>query len=228
MPRHIESALALAQAALETREFDAARAALADYLPAPTKRVATLMAEIEDSEGDVGRAREWMARAMRAAPDPVWTADGAVSDHWLPVAPLSGRLDAFEWKVPVAEIGVERPLIEPDQIAPRSAVAPAIEKPSPPVAPVGMAECSAGSPRLGDERPIVRNIDDAGPTLAAAGPADEAEPGFGALEHQDIADMRARRPLQARAPRSPSAVSTRRLCTRCHAMNATDPGAPSQ
>jgi HemY protein len=93
------------------------------------------MAEIEEAEhGDEGRVREWMARAMRASGDPVWTADGVVSDCWLPVSP-NGRLDGFEWKVPLAEIGVSRPVIE-------TAASPAVEpaaialpqaKPEPPV-----------------------------------------------------------------------------------------------
>src|SRR5262245_66376872 len=52
-----------------------------------------------------------MMRAMRASGDPVWTADGVVSDRWLPVSP-NGRLDGFEWKVPLAEIGVTRAVIE--------------------------------------------------------------------------------------------------------------------
>ena len=56
---------------------------------------------------------------MRASGDPVWTADGVVSEHWLPVSP-NGRLDGFEWKVPLAEIGVSRPVIE---VAPPVAVA---------------------------------------------------------------------------------------------------------
>ena len=84
----------------------------ASYLAAPTRRVATLMAEIEEAEhGDEGRVREWMGRAMRASGDPVWTADGVVSERWLPVTP-KGRLDGFEWKQPLAEIGVRRPVIE--------------------------------------------------------------------------------------------------------------------
>ena len=63
------------------------------------------MAEIEEVEhGDEGRAREWMARAVYAARDPAWTADGLVSERWLPVSPVSGRLDAFQWKVPLAEL----------------------------------------------------------------------------------------------------------------------------
>ena len=67
-----------------------------------------LMAELEGLEGDEGRAREWMARALNAARDPAWTADGFVSDRWLPVSPVSGRLDAFQWKVPVADLGERR------------------------------------------------------------------------------------------------------------------------
>ena len=102
MPGHIEGALALARAALDAQEFAKARAALAPYLAAPTKRVALLMAELERAEhNDEGRAREWIARAVNAAPDPAWTADGHVSDRWLPASPVTGRLDAFEWRVPL-------------------------------------------------------------------------------------------------------------------------------
>jgi HemY protein len=112
VPGQLEGALAVARAALDAREFATARAALAPYLSVPTRRVATLMADIEETEhGDEGRVREWMTRAMRASGDPVWTADGVVSERWLPVSP-NGRLDGFEWKVPLAEIGFSRPVIE--------------------------------------------------------------------------------------------------------------------
>jgi HemY protein len=105
-PGHVESALAVARAALDAQEFAIAREALAPLVVAPTQRVAVLMAEIEERQhGDVGRAREWMARAVRAWRDPAWTADGIVSDRWMPVSPVTGRLDAFEWKVPLAQIG---------------------------------------------------------------------------------------------------------------------------
>jgi HemY protein len=106
VPGNVEGALAVARAALDAREFQRARAALAPLLTNPTQRVTLLMAEIEEVEhGDEGRAREWMARAVHAARDPAWTADGLVSDRWLPVSPVSGRLDAFHWKVPLAELG---------------------------------------------------------------------------------------------------------------------------
>src|SRR5262245_27446079 len=60
------------------------------------------MAALELQSGDEGRGREWMARALNAQRDPAWTADGFVSDHWLPISPVTGRLDAFEWKDPLA------------------------------------------------------------------------------------------------------------------------------
>ncbi len=102
-PGNVEAALAVARAALDAREFATARAALAPLIAAPTRRVAALMAELEEAEhGDEGRAREWMTRALNARRDPAWTADGFVSDRWLPVSPVSGRLDAFEWKDPLA------------------------------------------------------------------------------------------------------------------------------
>ena len=102
-PGHVEGALAVARAALDAQEFAKARAAIAPYLQAPTKRIALLMAELERAEhNDEGRAREWIARALHAAPDPAWTADGHVSDRWLPASPVTGRLDAFEWRVPLS------------------------------------------------------------------------------------------------------------------------------
>ncbi|HEY5127845.1 MAG TPA: heme biosynthesis HemY N-terminal domain-containing protein, partial [Bradyrhizobium sp.] len=102
-PGHLESALALARAAIDASEFARAREALAPFISAPTQRVAMLMAEIERLEhGDSGRARAWTLRAVRALHDPVWTADGYVSDRWRPVSPVSGRLDAFQWQTPVA------------------------------------------------------------------------------------------------------------------------------
>ena len=104
-PGHPESALAVARAAIDASEFARAREALAPLIEAPTQRVAMLMAEIERTEhGDGGKARTWTLRAVRARHDPVWTADGYVSDRWRPVSPVSGRLDAFHWQVPVSAL----------------------------------------------------------------------------------------------------------------------------
>jgi HemY protein len=104
-PGHLEGALAVARAAIDAAEFARAREALAPFIAAPTQRVAMLMAEIERTEhGDSGRARAWTLRAVRALHDPVWTADGYVSDRWRPVSPVSGRLDAFQWQMPLAAL----------------------------------------------------------------------------------------------------------------------------
>jgi len=104
-PGDIEGALAIARAAIDAAQFARAREALAPFTATPTQRVAMLMAEIERTEhGDSGRARAWTLRAVRALHDPVWTADGYVSDTWRPVSPVSGRLDAFQWQTPVASL----------------------------------------------------------------------------------------------------------------------------
>jgi HemY protein len=114
-PGHIESALAIARAAIDATEYARAREALAPFIDAPTQRVAMLMAEIERTEhGDSGRARAWTLRAVRALHDPVWTADGYVSSTWRPVSPVSGRLDAFQWQTPVASLPSDKAaVIEP-------------------------------------------------------------------------------------------------------------------
>src|SRR5256885_9882810 len=61
---HVEGALAVARAALDAREFATVREALAPLTRAPTQRVAMLMAELEQLEGDDGRARAWMGREI--------------------------------------------------------------------------------------------------------------------------------------------------------------------
>jgi HemY protein len=119
-PGHIEGALAVARAAIDAGEFVRAREVLAPFVDAPTRRVALLMAELERAEhGDDGRARGWMLRAVRAALDPAWTADGYVSERWRPVSPVTGRLDAFQWLTPVAAL--------PSDGAPALDIAPAAE-----------------------------------------------------------------------------------------------------
>src|SRR6478752_1460740 len=104
-PGHLESALAIARAAIDTTEYARAREVLEPFIAAPSQRVAMLMAEIERTEhGDTGKARAWTLRAVRALHDPAWTADGYVSATWRPVSPVTGRLDAFQWQTPVAAL----------------------------------------------------------------------------------------------------------------------------
>jgi HemY protein len=66
---------------------------------------------------------------VRAPRDPAWVADGVVSERWAPVSPVSGRLDAFEWRAPMERLGQ---LIDSRDDAPDAAVV-AIEAPARPV-----------------------------------------------------------------------------------------------
>jgi HemY protein len=112
-PNNIVTSMIVAQMALEAGEYEDARKAVAAVLRnEPREGAFMLMADIEDAEtGDQGKVREWLARAVRAQRDPAWTADGYVSEKWAPISPISGRLDAFEWKVPVERLG---PVVEND------------------------------------------------------------------------------------------------------------------
>jgi len=113
---NVESSLIVARTALDAHEFTAAReAAEAAIRMQPREGAYLLLADIEEAEtGDQGRVRQYLAMAVRAARDPAWVADGFVSERWAPVSPVTGRLDAFEWRVPVERLG---PLIEQQDAA---------------------------------------------------------------------------------------------------------------
>ncbi len=67
-PNELESALALAEAALEAKLWGEARRHLAPYIEAeePPRRVCVLMAELEEAEhGDLGAARDWLLKGER-------------------------------------------------------------------------------------------------------------------------------------------------------------------
>ncbi len=97
-----EGPIAYATAAVEAREWDEARAALAPIVEGGlSHRVCTLMARIEgEQHNDAGRVREWLARASGAPRDPAWVADGVVSERWAAISPVSGQLDVYQWRVP--------------------------------------------------------------------------------------------------------------------------------
>jgi HemY protein len=163
VPGHIEGALAVARAALDAQGFAKARSELSPYLDRPTRRVCVLMAKLERSErNDEGRAREWMARALNAPPDPQWTADGYVSDRWLPVSPVSGRIDAFVWRVPLTG-AIAAPIIEPEFPAPIS-VAPAARDQNAVIPAAASAIRAAPEPVKSEPViPLVHAPDDPGP-----------------------------------------------------------------
>ncbi|MFN3318467.1 MAG: heme biosynthesis HemY N-terminal domain-containing protein [Allorhizobium sp.] len=105
-PNNYESLLTVAEAALDTQDFKKARAkAEAAARIASRERVYLLLADIEEAEtGDQGRIRHWMGQALKAPRDPSWVADGHVSERWMPISQVTGRLDAFEWKTPFDQL----------------------------------------------------------------------------------------------------------------------------
>lgn len=139
---HAESSLAVARAALDAGEYKTARAeAEAAIRMQPREGAYLLLADVEEAEtGDQGRVRQLLSKAVRAPRDPAWVADGVISERWAPASPVTGRLDAFEWKAPVERLGQ---LIEQEEdaeqriAAPPAIVAPvaAISPPEPAPAP---------------------------------------------------------------------------------------------
>ncbi|KQT61854.1 MULTISPECIES: heme biosynthesis protein HemY [unclassified Aureimonas] len=106
-PSHVESHIAVAHAALDAKNVPLARAEAEAALKLEQREgLYLLMADIEEAEGGTeGRVREWLGRAIRAPRDPAWTADGTVAEVWSPISPVTGRIDAFRWKVPTQRLG---------------------------------------------------------------------------------------------------------------------------
>ncbi|MCJ8520191.1 HemY protein [Pseudorhizobium tarimense] len=134
-PNNVESLVAVAEAALDARELEKARSkAEAAARMSPRESIYLLLADVEEADtADQGRIRHWMAQALRAPRDPAWVADGIVSEHWLPVSPTTGRIDAFEWKVPYGQL--EGPVEEGDLADRAIAELPPVEETPEPEAP---------------------------------------------------------------------------------------------
>ena len=192
-PGHLESALAIARAAIDATEYARAREALAPFIAAPTQRVAMLMAEIERTEhGDSGRARAWTLRAVRALHDPVWTADGYVSSTWRPVSPVTGRLDAFVWQAPLAALPSDKnATIEPSPFEEAMLAPPAPRREPPavlasePAAEPAAAPIEPAAAAPQDNSPVVTLAPE--PAPAAPPPAEPPQPAPLFRARQDLA-----------------------------------------
>jgi HemY protein len=111
----------------------------------PQARFCALMAQVEDAQGDKGRAREWLARALNAPRDPMWVSDGVVVQRWTPISPVTGQIVDCEWKPPFAMLpgdvdlvpetplmpATTRPVLRPETMAlPRAPDDPGVENQS--------------------------------------------------------------------------------------------------
>ena len=144
---HPQSNLALAQAAIDAKDWKSARDAMKSILVNNlSERACLIMAEIEEGEhGDAGRMRDWLSRAVRAPRDAKWTAGGYTSETWLPISPVTGEIDVFEWKVPVEQLQVSTDTIDIGDLA----------EPLKPIAPVEADEKSSSNAELTHNTGIV-------------------------------------------------------------------------
>jgi len=121
-PSHPESRLALAAAALEAQLWGEARTQLEPLLAngAATARLCRMMAELEEAEhGDHALARNWLARAAVAPPDPVWLCGECMSEThgWAALCPHCGAFDTLRWKTPTRAVAIAAPE-PPPRLAP--------------------------------------------------------------------------------------------------------------
>ncbi|MBB6409512.1 heme biosynthesis protein HemY [Mesorhizobium sangaii] len=153
---HAESSMTVARAALDALDFSTARREAEAAIRMDRREGAyLLLADIEEADtGDQGKVRQLLSRAVRAPRDPAWVADGVVSERWAPVSPVTGRLDAFEWRAPMERLGQ---LIDSHDDAS--------------AAPVPVIEALAKSV---SERPV-EVIDDAGGEISAGKEAEGRE-----------------------------------------------------
>jgi HemY protein len=103
------------------------------------------------------------------------------------VSPVSGRLDAFQWKVPLAELGDKKDVIEADRIRPLAVPAPRRDETSAPRSgpdnKAAESSSAAGGPAQRPAPqpeaviPLVHAPDDPGPEPALEPDPSPAPPG---------------------------------------------------
>lgn len=180
---HAESSMTVARAALDAQDFATARGEAEAAIRMDRREGAyLLLADIEEAEtGDQGKVRQLLSKAVRAPRDPAWVADGVVLERWAPVSPVTGRLDAFEWRAPIERLGQ---LIDGRDDAPETTVPviealakPASEKPIEAIEPdtAGGETAGKGTDRSEDHvRPVTAAAFAAVPADAeAVEPAEE-------------------------------------------------------
>ena len=169
-----EERVLLASAAIGAREFDVARDVLAPSLQEhPTRRIFELMADIEEGEfGHLGKAREWLSRALHAPRDAGWMADGRLYADWVAVVPDTHAFDVLRWESPDApRLSVAAPKVQPE--ADEGADALAVEEPTSPDSAAVLDEAS-GSREVPSARDVSVREDVADSVQASeAGPQDE-------------------------------------------------------
>lgn len=222
-PHSMESAIAVATAAIEAQDWPTARHVLQPLLAnAPTQRVCTLMARIEaEQHGDRGRVREWLARAINAPRDPAWTADGVASERWAPTSPVTGALDAFQWRVPIEAVGASEATLLSQKLEELVKLGPqpdAIEQG--PVLEASSTVSPAGEKTSGPEIGVVEDVEQvepeaakapAAPTPGPAAPDADSQKSDPAPEPEPTANRDEPKPAAAAAPQKPEKAAGQQI-----------------
>lgn len=171
---HAESSLAVARAALDAQDYGTAREAVeAAIRMQPRESAYLLLADIEEAEtGDQGKIRQYLSRAVRAPRDPAWVADGYVSERWAPVSPVTGKLDAFEWRAPMERIGQLIEQDEDEDVRQRPVIAPPgkpeVSQPETPKPAVAASGAVSDSEPVIDAVPVEMSVEQRAQAAATA------------------------------------------------------------
>jgi HemY protein len=110
-PDSVESAIAVAEAALAAQLWGEARRHLGRAIAAepdrPSRRLCLLMARLEDSEHpEQKQAREWFDRALTAPPEPTYICArcGGANDEWQALCRHCHGFDTLAWRTPVTAV----------------------------------------------------------------------------------------------------------------------------
>jgi HemY protein len=112
-PDSLDGHVALARAAMGAKLWGEARNHLSKALAQrPSDRVYRLLAELAEAEhGDIAAARDWLAKAANAEPDPIWICKdcGTLSKSWRSNCGHCGAFDSMEWKLPSIAVQINEP-----------------------------------------------------------------------------------------------------------------------
>jgi len=91
--------------------------------------------------------REWLARGSRAPSDAAWIADGIISSQWAPISPVTGKLDAFEWRQPDERLDYIEAMPQITEEIETKEAPPALSAPEPIGEPSGITAAQPASSR---------------------------------------------------------------------------------
>jgi HemY protein len=116
--------------------------------------------------------------AVRAPRDPAWVADGYVAERWAPTSPVTGRLDAFEWRAPSERVAQ---LVELEKEPKRKEVQalPPVPPPDMPAAAIEEAEVEAADEEPAEpvlEKATAAPVDGKSAEAPVEAPAEDVEP----------------------------------------------------